>query len=87
MKASAVKMENAVTDGMIQNIIKEGDLDKLLQVDLDFADRAKVDGLWQVITLAGALHHTPMQGELLSYQVPSYFGMLVAAYEPVVGGQ
>jgi len=78
---------SAEFDGMIQNIIKEGDLDKLLEVDIDFADRAKVDGLWQAITLAGALHQTPMRGELLSYQVPSYFGMLVAAYEPVVGGR
>ena len=35
-----------------------------------------------IIMLAGALHHTPMRGELLSYEAPTYFGMLVAAYKP-----
>jgi aromatic ring-opening dioxygenase LigB subunit len=46
-------------------------------------ETAKVDAYWQTIILAGALGHTPMQGELLSYEAPTYFGMAVAAYEPV----
>lgn len=72
-------------DQMVVSTIKAGNLDSLLATDLSFADEAKVDGLWQVITLAGALRHTPLQGELLSYEVPSYFGMLVAAYSPHEG--
>jgi aromatic ring-opening dioxygenase LigB subunit len=68
-------------DAMVVETIREDNLDRLLSVDLDFAERAKVDGLWQVVMLAGALHDTPMRGELLSYEAPSYFGMLVAAYE------
>ncbi len=72
-------------DKMVQQTIKANDLDTLLSTDLDFADRAKVDGLWQAVILAGALHHTPMRGQLLSYQAPTYFGMLVAAYEPEPG--
>lgn len=70
-------------DAMIQDTIRSGNLDRLVDTNLDFADQAKVDGLWQAVMLAGALHHTPMRGELLSYQVPTYFGMLVAAYEPL----
>ncbi len=73
---------SAEYDAYVQDLIRTGSLDALLNADLDFADRAKVDGLWQAITLAGALHHTPLRGELLSYQAPTYFGMLVAAYEP-----
>jgi aromatic ring-opening dioxygenase LigB subunit len=73
-------------DRMVQQIIKANDLDTFLSTDLDFADRAKVDGLWQAVMLAGALHHTPMRGQLLSYQAPTYFGMLVASYEPEPGG-
>lgn len=68
-------------DAVVQEVIRSNDLDSFLHLDIDFADRAKVDGLWQAVMLAGALRHTPMRGELLSYQVPSYFGMLVAAYE------
>jgi aromatic ring-opening dioxygenase LigB subunit len=73
---------SAEFDAMAQEIISNDDLDRFLAVDLHFAERAMVDGLWQAVMLAGALHHTPMRGELLSYQVHGYFGMLVAAYEP-----
>jgi aromatic ring-opening dioxygenase LigB subunit len=76
---------SAEYDEMIQEVIRAGNLDQLLAADLTFAERAKVDGLWQAVTLAGALHHTPMRGELLSYEAPTYFGMLVAAYEPEYG--
>jgi aromatic ring-opening dioxygenase LigB subunit len=52
-------------------------------MDLEFVERAKPDSLWQMLILYGALELTPMKGELISYQVPSYFGMLVASFEPV----
>jgi aromatic ring-opening dioxygenase LigB subunit len=77
---------SAEFDKMVQETIKANNLDDLLAADLDFADRAKVDGLWQTVMLAGALHHTPMRGELLSYEAPTYFGMLVAAYKPEGAG-
>lgn len=73
---------SAEYDAMVQEIIRADNLDRLLDSDLGFADRAKVDGLWQSVILAGALHHTPMRGELLSYEAPTYFGMLVARYWP-----
>jgi len=73
---------SAEFDAMVQDTIKANALDDLLTADLDFADRAKVDGIWQTVMLAGALRHTPMRGELLSYEAPTYFGMLVAKYEP-----
>jgi aromatic ring-opening dioxygenase LigB subunit len=72
---------SAEFDAMVVETVRRDDLDSLLEADLDFADRAKVDGLWQTVMLAGALRHTPMGGELLSYEAPTYFGMLVAAYE------
>jgi aromatic ring-opening dioxygenase LigB subunit len=72
---------SAEFDAMVQQVIRDDKLDTLLHTDIGFAEQAKVDGLWQAVALAGALKHTPMRGELLSYQVPSYFGMMVAAYE------
>jgi aromatic ring-opening dioxygenase LigB subunit len=62
--------------------IKENDLPRLLQWPETFMEAAKVDAYWQTIILAGALGHTPMRGELLSYEAPTYFGMAVAAYSP-----
>jgi aromatic ring-opening dioxygenase LigB subunit len=74
---------SAEFDTMVQDTVRADALARLLAVDLEFADRAKVDGLWQAVMLAGAQQHTPMRGELLSYEVHGYFGMLVAAYEPL----
>jgi aromatic ring-opening dioxygenase LigB subunit len=74
---------SAEFDAMVVDVVKADDLERLLTTDLDFAARATVDGLWQAVMLAGALRHTPMRGEFLAYEVPSYFGMMVAAYEPL----
>lgn len=74
-------LASAEFDAVVVEIVRSGALDRLLTMGLDFADRAKVDGLWQSVMLAGALHHTPMRCELLAYEHPTYFGMLVAACE------
>ncbi|NUT54793.1 MAG: extradiol ring-cleavage dioxygenase, partial [Thermoleophilia bacterium] len=42
---------------------------------------AKADSLWQLAVLHGALGST-YDVELLSYEAPTYFGMLCAAYAP-----
>jgi aromatic ring-opening dioxygenase LigB subunit len=44
-------------------------------------DLAKADSLWQVLMLHGALGDG-FETHLLSYEVPTYFGMLCAAFEP-----
>lgn len=62
--------------------IAENDLPRLLEWPEEYLEAAKVDAFWQTIMLAGALGHTPMHGELLSYEAPTYFGMAVAAYAP-----
>lgn len=62
--------------------ISENDLPRLLHWPEIFMEEAKVDAYWQTIILAGALGHTPLRGELLSYEAPTYFGMAVAAYAP-----
>jgi aromatic ring-opening dioxygenase LigB subunit len=72
----------AVFDAWIEAAVKDGDLDRLREPDMDLVRRAAPDGLWQILVLAGALEHTPMRGELLSYERPTYYGMLTAAYAP-----
>jgi aromatic ring-opening dioxygenase LigB subunit len=53
-------------------------LDRLLELDPGLVADAKADSYWQLLLLAGALggHGTI---ELLSYEAPSYYGMLTAA--------
>jgi aromatic ring-opening dioxygenase LigB subunit len=57
------------------------DLGRLLTFDSAWVARAKPDALWQILNLHGALAGTALRGELLSYEAPTYFGMLCAAYE------
>jgi len=71
-----------VYDEAILAIIRENKLHKLLDMDMNFVEDAKPDSLWQMLILYGALKTTPMMGNLLSYEVPTYFGMAVASYEP-----
>lgn len=73
---------SAEHDAAMCTAIRENDLPRLLEWPEAFLEEAKVDAFWQTIILAGALGHTPMHGELLSYEAPTYFGMAVAAYEP-----
>jgi aromatic ring-opening dioxygenase LigB subunit len=70
-------------DEMICNIVKEQRLEDLLKMDLGFVDRAKPDSLWQMLILLGATRVKPMKGEFIGYQLPTYFGMMVAGYEPI----
>lgn len=68
-------------DEKIISIIEENNLEKLLNFDMDLIEKAKPDSLWQMLILYGALKINPMVGNLISYQVPTYFGMTVASYE------
>lgn len=63
--------------------IERNDLDQLLYWPPEFLEDAKIDAFYQTLILMGALGYTPMRGELLSYEAPTYFGMAVAAYEPL----
>jgi aromatic ring-opening dioxygenase LigB subunit len=67
-------------DRRVVEAIRRGELGSVMQMDPGFIEGAKPDSLWQMTILAGALSVVPMKGELVSYQVPSYYGMLCASY-------
>lgn len=70
-------------DEQIVDIIKENRLEKLLNFDMGFIEKAKPDSLWQMTILYGATQVVPMTSEFLNYNMPSYFGMLVAGFEVI----
>lgn len=72
----------AEVDALVMRAIKDNQPGRLIELDEAQVQNAAIDGLWQTLMLAGALEHTPMRGELLSYEAPSYYGMLVAAFAP-----
>jgi len=72
-------------DARVVDIVRRDRLEELFGLPADLVERAKPDSLWQMIMLYGVGQHTPLRGEFLSYQVPSYFGMLCASYTPAAG--
>lgn len=74
---------SAEHDAAFCEIVAAQDWPKLLTWPEAFLKKAKVDAYWQTLMLAGALGHTPLPGELLSYEAPTYFGMAVATFGPV----
>jgi aromatic ring-opening dioxygenase LigB subunit len=74
---------SAEYDGRMVELVGEDRLGELLGFDAAFVDAAKADSFWQLLMLHGALGEAgAWRSELLSYEAPTYFGMLCAAYEP-----
>jgi aromatic ring-opening dioxygenase LigB subunit len=67
-------------DARVVELVRENRLGDA--VDLEpVVQAASADSLWQLVLLHGALGEG-FQAELLSYECPTYFGMLCAAFEP-----
>jgi aromatic ring-opening dioxygenase LigB subunit len=68
-------------DALIRELVGENRLGSLLELDPAFVEAAKADSWWQLLMLHGALGDD-VAVELLSYEAPTYFGMLCAAFAP-----
>jgi aromatic ring-opening dioxygenase LigB subunit len=71
--------ESAEYDEEIQAIVRDNRLAALRAWDPGFAVAAKADSFWQLLMLDGALGDG-FEPELLSYEAPTYFGMLTASF-------
>jgi aromatic ring-opening dioxygenase LigB subunit len=69
-----------VYDEKVVRAVETGTLSSILEFTPGLVEAAKPDSLWQMAMLAGALDVVPMRGRLVSYQVPTYYGMLCAWY-------
>jgi len=67
-------------DEAVVSLIRDGDGPRFSRLGSAFAREAKADSYWQMLMLEGALGQDRWKGELLSYEAPTYFGMLCAAY-------
>jgi aromatic ring-opening dioxygenase LigB subunit len=71
---------SAKYDAWIQEVIRNGNLDKLLNADMQLVEDGKPDSLWPTTVLAGILKENPLQAKFLSYEVNVYFGILCAEF-------
>lgn len=69
-------------DALVADAIKDNDPLRLIDLSDSFIRNAAIDGLWQLLMLAGAQQVTPMSVDFLSYEAPTYYGMIVATYHP-----
>jgi aromatic ring-opening dioxygenase LigB subunit len=72
---------SAPYDEAVVSLVRGNRLGELVGWDPSFAVDAKADSFWQMLMLHGALGDG-FHAELLSYEVPTYFGMLTAAFTP-----
>ena len=70
-------------DEIVQRLIRTNELKRIMGLDPRFVERAKPDSLWQMTMLAGVTEVVPSESELISYQVPTYYGMACAGFEPL----
>lgn len=71
---AAAELDRRVVEG-----VQAGNLEDLMEFSDDFVQRAKPDGIWQALILAGAVPRESRRMEFLSYEAPTYFGLLCAS--------
>lgn len=67
-------------DELVSQAIQKNRIESTSRLNRRFVEEAKPDGLWQMAILAGITKVIRMKGDLLSYAVPSYYGMLCASF-------
>jgi aromatic ring-opening dioxygenase LigB subunit len=67
-------------DTLICELVRTGDLERLTEIPIELVEEAKADSWWQMLMLHGAT--SGWKGRLISYEAPTYFGMVTAAYLP-----
>ncbi|HEY5629168.1 MAG TPA: hypothetical protein VIR16_06625 [Candidatus Limnocylindrales bacterium] len=74
----------AVHDELLVRLLREGRLGAIRDLDPALVEAAKPDSWWQHLILLGAIGEA-WRPEVLSYEAPTYYGMLCAAFEPPAG--
>ena len=71
--------ESAPYDALMQELVAGNRLGELVERDPAWAVAAQADSFWQLLMLHGAIG-SEFEVELLSYEAPTYFGMLTASF-------
>ena len=67
-------------DEYVSRAIQKNRIESISRLSKRFVDDAKPDSLWQMAILAGLTKVVKMRGDLLSYEVPTYYGMICASF-------
>jgi aromatic ring-opening dioxygenase LigB subunit len=67
-------------DMAVLTALKRNRIGEVMTVKEDLVKAAKPDSLWQLTILAGIADKVKLKAQLLSYDVPTYFGMICANF-------
>ena len=67
-------------DEFVSKAIQKNRIESISRLSKSFVEDAKPDSLWQMAILAGLIRVVGMRGTLLSYAVPTYYGMICASF-------
>ena len=67
-------------DEFVSRAIQKNRIDSISRLSKRFVEEAKPDSLWQIAILAGLARVVKMRGNLISYTVPTYYGMICASF-------
>lgn len=67
-------------DKFVVHAIQGGRIKSIMRLKPKFVDASRPDSLWQMTMLAGVVDGLKMNAELISYDVPTYFGMICASF-------
>ncbi|ARU61221.1 extradiol ring-cleavage dioxygenase [Tumebacillus avium] len=70
----------AKLDAEVVELLKENQIERMAEFAPEFIEAAKPDGIWQALVLGGGIPSADRDVEFLSYEVPTYFGLMCAAY-------
>jgi aromatic ring-opening dioxygenase LigB subunit len=73
--------ESAVVDAEVVTAVTANDLLSLRDLPDERAETAAIDGLWQLLMLGGVLQGKDWPSDVISYEAPTYYGMLVATWQ------
>ena len=67
-------------DKIVVRAIQDGRIKSIMRLKPKFVDAARPDSLWQMTMLAGVIDRLRMKTEVISYDAPTYFGMICASF-------
>jgi aromatic ring-opening dioxygenase LigB subunit len=73
--------ESAVYDELVCQLVRDDRLPAVAAIDPELVQAAAADSWWQMLMLTGALGDA-WRGQFLSYEHPTYVGLLCADYSP-----
>ena len=70
-------------DRIVLEAVSKNRLRSIMTIRRDLVEAAKPDSLWQMAILAGILEEVSLKAKIVSYEAPTYFGMICASFHPI----